>query len=332
MGEDPWATREQDFWSLGDGYARSRFVINYAVLAPSILNTQPWLFKAGERQIDLFADRRRGLAVSDPDDRQLTISCGAALSFLTLAMKRFGRLPIVHTFPNLANPDHLATIKWGGIHEPVPATLRVFEGMKRRNLQVAALSSKTPSEILMEDVLDDLDRPGIKIERLTDPQERARVGELILEASRAQEADGSFRRERENWSHPDRRHSRDGLPETPPRNGRDVSGEPRFRADEYRQSLSAGGPELIVLGSRGDSRASWFEAGRVMAHLILRGAANGLSTQFVNAPLEIPAYREKVDRVQKGGWRSQSIIRMGYARVERRSLRRPVKEVLLSLF
>lgn len=333
MGEDPWATREQDFWSIGDGHARSRFVINYAVLAPSALNTQPWLFTAGERHIDLYADRRRGLAVSDPEDRQLTISCGAALAFLTVAMKRFGRVPIVHTFPNLSNPDHLATIKWGGIHEPVPATLRIFEAMKHRNLQVGTLSGKTPSEILMEDVLDDLDRPGIRIERLTDLQERARVGELIFEARRVQEADGSFRRERENWSHPDRRHSRDGWPETPPRNGRAVAGKAGLVGEqEYRQSLAAGGPELLVVASKGDSRASWLESGRTMAHLMLRGAANGLSTQFVNAPLELPTYREKVDLGRTEGWRSQSILRMGYAKVERRSLRRPVQEVLMSIF
>jgi hypothetical protein len=293
------------------------------------------LFAAGERHVDLFADRRRGLAVSDPDDRQLTIFCGAALAFLSLAMRRFGRVPVIHTFPNLSNPDHLATIQWGGIHEPVPATLRDFEAMKHRNLQVAALSPTAPTGLLMEDVLDDLDRPGIRLERVVDIQERSRVGQLILEAGRIQEADSNFRRERENWSHPDRRRSRDGWPESPPQNGRSVSGErgPRAaRVSEYAQSLAAGGPEMFILSSRGDSRASWLEAGRLMAQLMLRGAANGLSTQLTNAPLEIPAFREKIDRAQEGGWRSQSILRLGYAKVERRSLRRPVSEVLLSPF
>ena len=249
-------------------------------------------------------------------------------------MKRFGRVPIIHTFPDLSNPDHLASIQWGGVHEPTPSTLRIFEAMKHRNLQVSALSPKAPSEILMTDVLDDLDRPGVRIERVTDTEERAKVGELILEASRVQEADGSFRRERENWSHPDRKHSRDGWPQTPQRNGRLHSGKNGARAGggDNMQLLATGGPEFIILRSRGDSRASWLEAGRLLGLLMLKGAANGLSTQFVNAPLEVPAYREKIDRVQDGGCRSQSILRMGYASVDRRSLRRPVREVLLSLF
>jgi hypothetical protein len=40
--------------------------------------------------IVMYADRTRALPVVDPEDRELTISCGAALSHLLLAIRHFG--------------------------------------------------------------------------------------------------------------------------------------------------------------------------------------------------------------------------------------------------
>lgn len=328
MGEDPWTTREEDFWDLEGAEARSRFVVNYAVLAPSAKNTQPWLFAATGREIDIYADRRRGLAVSDPEDRQLTISCGSALFFLTVAMRRFGKAPIVHTFPDLANPDHLAKVRWGRGVAVDRETLRLFEAITHPNVQVPTLSRKAPDERLIAGILKELNSPGVSVTRVLDQKERAVVGELTLKADRIQAADGRFRRERENWSHPDRRLSKDGWPQvaqTGPRKGKTV--EPL-----KSPSLSGEGPALIVLGSHSDSRASWLESGRLLGRLALRANAQGLSVQFLNAPLEIPSCREQIDRILSNGCKAQAVLRVGYPKAARRPLRRPVSEVLRNGF
>lgn len=328
MGEDPWTTREEDFWDLEGAEARSRFVVNYAVLAPSAKNTQPWLFAATDREIDVYADRRRGLAVSDPQDRQLTLSCGSALFFLTIAMRRFGRTPIVHTFPDLANPDHLANVRWGRSVKVDPETQRLFEAMTHPNVQVPALARKAPDERLVSGILDDLNSPGVSVTRVLDSKERAQVGELTLEADRIQAADGRFIRERENWSHPDRRLSRDGWPQLA--QSRPQKGKPGVSA--RTGTLSTAGPALVVLGSHGDSRASWLESGRLLGRLALRANAHGLSVQFLNAPLEIPSCRQQIDRILSNGWKAQALLRVGYPKAARRPLRRPVSEVLRNGF
>ena len=54
-------------------------LVQAATLAPSSHNTQPWLFRLEGQVIELLADRTRALPVNDPDDRELTISCGCAL-------------------------------------------------------------------------------------------------------------------------------------------------------------------------------------------------------------------------------------------------------------
>ena len=47
--------------------------------APSIHNTQPWRWRVGPTSLQLWAERDRQLAITDPAGRMLTVSCGAAL-------------------------------------------------------------------------------------------------------------------------------------------------------------------------------------------------------------------------------------------------------------
>jgi len=86
----PWNVSAGDFPEDGDAAERLTFLLRYAVLAPSGHNTQPWLFCVRDDIVDLYGDRAQALAVVDPDDRELTISCGAALFNLRVALRRFG--------------------------------------------------------------------------------------------------------------------------------------------------------------------------------------------------------------------------------------------------
>src|SRR5687768_12101284 len=65
--------------------------VRQAVHAPSSHNTQPWVFHLrGDDVLELYADRSRALPVIDPEDRELTISCGAALFHLRAALRSAG--------------------------------------------------------------------------------------------------------------------------------------------------------------------------------------------------------------------------------------------------
>jgi len=64
-----------------------RRALELAVQAPSSHNSQPWRFRVREAEIELWADTSRQLHVVDPDARELTISCGAALFNLVCATR-----------------------------------------------------------------------------------------------------------------------------------------------------------------------------------------------------------------------------------------------------
>ena len=89
---------------------KARFAVGYAILAPSSHNTQPWRFIVNGDELLLCADRNRSLPHIDPFDRELIISCGAALFNLRVALAHFNVPVEITTFPQSSDPDIAARI------------------------------------------------------------------------------------------------------------------------------------------------------------------------------------------------------------------------------
>src|SRR5260370_31488477 len=87
---NPRTSVETDFPATGTPAEQWCFLLNYALLAPSEYNTQPWMFRVQGNSVELSADYSRRLPVVDPEDRELLISCGASCYNLRLAARHFG--------------------------------------------------------------------------------------------------------------------------------------------------------------------------------------------------------------------------------------------------
>src|SRR5439155_20248088 len=88
-----------------------RTALELAQRAPSIHNSQPWRWHVGPRTVHLLADPDRHLTQTDPDARDLLLSCGAALHHLRVAFGALGWGTEVHRIPNEHDPDHLAAVE-----------------------------------------------------------------------------------------------------------------------------------------------------------------------------------------------------------------------------
>src|ERR1700757_3631735 len=86
-------------------------VLSLAVRAPSIHNSQPWRWRVGAQSLHLYADRDRHLPSTDPDSRDLLLSCGTSLHHCFVALPAMGWQAKLHRFPNPAEPDHVAAVE-----------------------------------------------------------------------------------------------------------------------------------------------------------------------------------------------------------------------------
>ena len=98
----------------------ARELVSLAIRAPSVHNTQPWVWRIGPDSIELYADESRRLDASDPAGRDLMISCGAALHHLRVAALASGLLPAVSRLPDPGDPGLLARLTF----TPAPPTDR----------------------------------------------------------------------------------------------------------------------------------------------------------------------------------------------------------------
>src|SRR5262245_36494208 len=87
-----------------------RDAVELACRAPSVHNSQPWRWMADGATLHLFADTGRLMSAADPQGREITLSCGAALDHFTSAMSAAGWHTTVTRFPDPYKPLHLAAI------------------------------------------------------------------------------------------------------------------------------------------------------------------------------------------------------------------------------
>jgi len=89
-----------NFRDLTTDFERLKFLLQFALAAPSSHNTQPWQFRIRDRTIELWGARRRMLPASDSNHRQFFLSLGCALENLLLAADYYGLTPNVRMFPD----------------------------------------------------------------------------------------------------------------------------------------------------------------------------------------------------------------------------------------
>src|SRR5689334_20850893 len=94
--------------------AAAAAALEVAIRAPSIHNTQPWAWRLDPAGLVLLADRKRQLAVADPDGHSLLVSCGAALHLTEVALRAQGWQVETTLLPDPADPNALASFRVTG--------------------------------------------------------------------------------------------------------------------------------------------------------------------------------------------------------------------------
>jgi len=91
---EPWRD-----WRSGR-HQGSLALVAAAILASNPHNSQPWLFRVGERRVELFADHTRHLGAIDPSRREMHLGLGCAIENMAVAARGLGYRPHVALRPD----------------------------------------------------------------------------------------------------------------------------------------------------------------------------------------------------------------------------------------
>ena len=312
------------------------WAVQYAILAPSSHNSQPWRFHVADGVLELRADRTRALAVVDPRDRELVISCGAALFHVRVALRKVGETAQVDVLPDPADPDLLARVTLGACCETVLLDKWLFWAMRTRRTNRRRFADKLPPAELLAELEASAAAEGAALRILPGDEDRKRLARLVAAADRVQSGDKDFRHELASWLRSNRRLAADGMPGSAFGQSNVTSAvRPlvvrtfdwgRGRAAHDAQ-LALGSPVLAVLTTEGDAPADWLAAGQALAHVLLRATAEDVVGSFLNQPVEVEELRPELAPLAGGGT-PQLVLRLGYAKQVPPTPRRPLVDVL----
>ena len=290
-----------------------RYMLNHAVLAPSVLNTQPWRFVVEGAEVRLYADRTRQLRAVDPLGRGLAVSCGAALMNLRLAAHHYGYATAQAFEPDAAAPDLLACLRLG---PPAPVSAdedALFHAVVRRRTEHRAFGPEPVAAGVLAALRAEAEAEGTHLFAFEGAEDKAALAGLVAEAVRAQGADPAQRDELRDWLRPDRDPRPDGVPDAEQDPDGYHSGA-RGPAEAYAASLgrlAAESPALVVVTSRTDDAYGWITAGQALQRVLLRATVLGVSASYLNPAVEVDAVRERLAGLV-GGECPQVVLRVGY--------------------
>ncbi|MGE0449251.1 MAG: twin-arginine translocation signal domain-containing protein [Vicinamibacterales bacterium] len=313
-------------------------LVRYATLAASSHNTQPWRFRAGAQGIDILPDLTRRTPAVDPDDHHLYASIGCAAENLSIAAKARGRSGDVQ-FLDHGDAGRVRVALGAAPHQETA----LFRAIPQRQCARAVYDSAAVGH----DVLARLDAAsrigGVEPVFVMDVRRRDQILDLIIAGNSVQLDDPAFVHELKSWLRFNERAaaaSRDGLfgaasgnPRLPNWIGPMMfdlfitkDGENARVAEQVRSSSG-----LVAFIAPSNDRAGWTAAGRAYQRFALQATVDGLKHAFVNQAVEVPdARRELRSLLGTGERRPSLLVRFGFGPAMPRSLRRSVRDVLLT--
>jgi len=319
----------------------SRFIVEAAVYAPSVNNTQPWWFSTGDKEISVHADVERRLRVADPEGREMMISCGAALFTARVAMRYLGLVPKSGVLPDPDLPNLVARIRYGEEHtEPVEYERELFAEIPRRRTHRGGFDPEPLPDGLIIALRDEASREKAALRIMAEESQRGALAAVVEAGDYALRLDPDRAREQSRWAPPPGSQRRDGVPATayPARPDRTV---PEFPSRDFAHGHGWGLPPsgtgavprsagvVAVLGTTADRPGDWIAAGQALQRMLLLASSCGVSAALHSQPLEVPELRAFIRTVLCEGAYPQMVVRFGTTGQAAVSVRRSVDDVLL---
>lgn len=311
-------------------------LLQWAILAPSSHNSQPWRFAVDGSRIHVFADLACWLRIADADRREFFVSIGCAIENLLVAASHFGFAAETFYAPDLSaqGTEESDLFRVATIHvdrkRPTKGYRAVlFDAITKRKTNHDPFEER---DVAAEDLLalkEQVDEEDIRLWMTSDEDVHASMQSMVARANAMQFVDQEWREELAEWI------------------GKGAFGTPWLFSKIGQLAMTyldlsdattakdrqriASAPVLAVLVAEEDSPRTHVRAGQVLERVWLAATQRGIQLQPMNQILQIPEIKKEVQRLlPDAGMHPQITFRMGYATPERRRQpRRSVEEVLV---
>ncbi|MBI2889078.1 MAG: hypothetical protein HYY10_04105 [Candidatus Liptonbacteria bacterium] len=312
-----WDIVYEDFWRKSAGRERLQFLLNFAVLAPSSHNSQPWRFRVGDAHIEILPDLRRALPVSDPDNRHLFIGLGCALENILVAADYYGLETTVEYMPENGVEIAVRVLFAGGGAKNTDARHLIFSIPQRRMNRNRY--REHPSLTAFFAWASSFASEEVCVETVADQAKKERIADILMESRVRAFSHKPFRHEMAGYKRNNLTHSGVGITgntmgfSTPfsliaPFLIRHMNVMKVIRKSEERL-LKNDTPVFVIVGTHENNPRAWILAGRALERLLLETERRGLAAAISAVPPDVAPLQKALGTK----CRPQMFLRLGYA-------------------
>lgn len=335
---EPWRNWRQD---TGQGPVA---MVRAAILSANAYNSQPWLFRVTDTEIDLYADVKRNLGAFDPYLREMYFSLGCALENLALAAAAEGyeariklapgKLSLIPVDPK---PVLVSNIQLRHARDRLTKPTELYEAIPHRHTNREPFDPDKPiPSPFVQNLVRLVDRESnVKVFVFITRDQISQIAGLIASSSGKFLADREVRSSVQPWvrtTSEEMRRLRDGFL-------MDARAS-RYGTLEAYGSLMLTGQlfGLIAVRDRYDRRQT-LGAGRIWQRAHLLATACGIAARPANGAVELMDHERRLNLkpdaaaqlaklTQDESWQPTFMFYMGYATVPAQaSPRRSIEDV-----
>jgi hypothetical protein len=329
----PWNIDFEDFGKIKSDAEKLKFLIRFAVLAPSSHNSQPWIFEVKAGKILIKPDMSRALLESDKNSRQLFISLGCAIENIVVAGDYFGyssRVEYSKDSARIIFSSSQNLIKGDSQH--------LAKYITERCTNRTPYTSRMPDAFLKELQKNTYDSLSVHI--VSEQEKKDIIADAVLDAMEMAMDDDNFRLELSAYV----KHNLTSSPVGMPGFGMGIPTALSFVAPfalrkmnvarksrkQDEKLLKIHTPAYLVIATNEDSPIAWMETGRAYESLALLGTKHGVGIAPMAAVIQIGDFYKRVQNVLGSRARPQFFARIGYPEKEiAHSPRLSVSEVII---
>ncbi|TWH69141.1 hypothetical protein JD77_04148 [Micromonospora olivasterospora] len=167
--------------------------------APSVHNTQPWRWRVLPDALELRMVRYPKLAVTDPEGRLLTLSCGAALHHARTALAAGGWTPVVERLPDPAEPELLARLTSMRHSGGDPDAMRLVQCVQARHTDRRPVSDEPVPPAAIDEITGAAAAEGARLQILG-PDQVLALASAAGHAGAVEATDPQLREELAYWT------------------------------------------------------------------------------------------------------------------------------------
>jgi nitroreductase len=284
-----------------------------ACRAPSLHNSQPWQWVFNHGQLRLFLDPSRVMD-TDQSAREALIGCGAALDHLRVAMAAAGWQAHIDRFPNLDNPNHLASIDFTPMDYVTDRDRRRASAIWARRTDRLPFSTPTDWQSFEPVAVGSVNDGAVHLDVISDE-----VRPQLVEAAQLAESlrlyNTAYHNELHWWTAPFE--VSEGIPYSSlisaAESDRVGVGRafPVTHRPERRAEIPEDHAKILLLSTVKDGRADALASGEALSAVLLECTMAGLATCPVTHLTEVHVTRELIQSLVDHDMFPQVLVRAG---------------------